>query len=222
MPVYMLSDHPAFPPPDHAEPSGLLAVGGDLSVERLRNAYEQGIFPWYSEDDPILWFSPDPRMVLFPEHLHVSGSLARVVAAGRFRVTSDEDFAGVILGCQEACRPGQDGTWITDEIRDAYLCLHECGDAHSVEVWQEDALVGGLYGVRIGNCYSGESMFSRVPNASKVGFVHLVRKLQDEGVVLIDCQVHTDHLARFGAELIPRDEFLAIWCEGCRAVSSRA
>ncbi|MBL7114808.1 MAG: leucyl/phenylalanyl-tRNA--protein transferase [Kiritimatiellae bacterium] len=220
MPVYMLSDTPVFPPPEQAEPSGLLAVGGDLSLERLHAAYTQGIFPWYSEDDPILWFSPDPRMILWPDKLHVPTSLVRVLASKRFHVTFDKDFAGVIRACQEANRPGQDGTWITDEMREAYTCLHECGHAHSVEVWQEDKLVGGLYGVRTGRCYSGESMFTRVPDASKVGFVHLVRKLQDEGVVLIDCQVHTDHLARFGAELIPRDEFLAIWCEGCQAVSS--
>ncbi len=206
--VYALSADLIFPPMDRATPEGLVAVGGDLSIERLLLAYRSGLFPWYSEGEPILWFSPDPRMVLFPEKLRVSKSLARTIASDRFRVTVDHDFEAVITRCKTVPRPGQDGTWITEDMRAAYLDLHQAGHAHSVEVWQGETLTGGLYGIRIGDGYFGESMFSCMRDASKVGFVHLVRYLQADGVRFIDCQMCTDHLARFGAEPIPRETFL--------------
>jgi len=210
MPIAFLSNELTFPPPDQAEPDGLLAIGGDLSVERLRVAYRSGIFPWYSDGQPILWFSPDPRMVLFPPKLHVSRSLARVLASDRFRITCDHDFEEVITQCKEVRRPGQEGTWVTDAMKQAYLRLHRAGFAHSVEVWQGDRLVGGLYGVTTGTCFSGESMFAKVSDASKVGFVWLVNRLKEEGIQMVDCQVWTDHLARFGAELMPRQHFLSL------------
>jgi leucyl/phenylalanyl-tRNA---protein transferase len=208
--IYLLGEDLVFPPVHGATPEGLVAVGGDLSVPRLLLAYRSGLFPWYSEGSPILWFSPDPRMILFPLKLHVSDSLRRTIAAGRFTVTFDRDFPAVIRNCQEMARPGQDGTWITEDMCQAYQRLHEAGHAHSVEVWQDDELAGGLYGIRMGRCYFGESMFSAVRDASKVGFVHLVRRLIAEGVHLIDCQVHTEHLARFGAEPVPRTRFLEL------------
>lgn len=208
MPVYRLPEEVAFPPPTEAEPSGLLAVGGDLSPERLLTAYANGIFPWYSEDEPILWFSPDPRFVLRPSALRVSRSLRKRVRRGDYRVTLDTAFADVIARCQATPRPGQAGTWITPEMRDAYIALHELGFAHSVEAWRGEELVGGLYGVGLGGLFSGESMFAHAPDASKVAFVWLVRQLERWGVALIDCQIQTDHLERFGAEDLDRDAFL--------------
>ncbi len=203
-------DHP-FPDPNLAEsePDGLLAVGGDLHPRRLIRAYRQGIFPWYNPGQPILWWSPDPRMVLFPERLHVSRSLRKVIRQGRFQISFDQDFAGVIRRCA-APRPGQSGTWITPEMERAYLRLHELGAAHSVEAWQNGELVGGLYGVAQGRVFFGESMFSFASNASKVAFATLVQCLETLGWALIDCQVHTAHLASLGAELIPRARFLEV------------
>ena len=200
----------SFPPIHTAGPEGLLAFGGDLSVERLVLAYRSGIFPWYNEGEPILWFSPDPRLVLFPDDFKVSNSLSRVIASGRFAVTWDEAFQLVLSHCKDIERPGQEGTWITDEMKEAYTALHKAGHAHSVEVWHDKELVGGLYGVTVGKCFCGESMFARVSNASKVGFVWLVEKLKADGCEMIDCQIATDHLKRFGAVEIARECFLRI------------
>jgi leucyl/phenylalanyl-tRNA--protein transferase len=199
-----------FPAVEHAlrEPDGLLALGGDLCSERLLLAYRSGIFPWFGPDQPILWWSPDPRLVLFPEQLHISRSLARTLRRDRFKVTLDRDFDAVIAQCA-APRRGQAGTWITDEMRAAYLRLHQEGHAHSVECWLDGELVGGLYGVAIGRIFFGESMFTLLPDASKVAFVRLVEQLRDWGYPLIDCQVHTRHLASLGACAIGRDEFIA-------------
>lgn len=197
-----------FPPLSKAmrEPNGLLAAGGDLSPERLIQAYRHGCFPWFEEGQPILWWSPDPRTVLLPAEVHVSRSLRKVLRQGRFRVTFDHDFAAVIAECAGP-RNYTDGTWITDAMQRAYLALHEQGHAHSVEVWDGDALVGGLYGLAMGRLFFGESMFSRADNASKVGFVTLVEHLQQAGFVLIDCQMPTDHLHSLGARSIPREVF---------------
>ncbi len=208
MPIYRLSRALLFPPVTEAEPDGLLAVGGDLRPERLLLAYRSGIFPWYSADDPVLWWSPDPRYVLFPAELKVSASLRRVMRNGPFTVTMDREFAAVMHACGLVPRKGQDGTWITPAMEKAYGRLHAAGHAHSVEVWREGRLVGGLYGVQLGHVYFGESMFTLEPNASKVGFVHLMEHLKTTGVAMIDCQVHTQHLERFGARFIPRAEFL--------------
>ena len=208
MPVFTLSDRLSFPPPHLAIKEGLLAVGGDLSVERLLMAYRSGIFPWYSAGEPILWWSPDPRLVLYPDELRISKSLQKVIKRKSFDITYDLDFESVIQGCAEAKRAYGEGTWITDEMKAAYCELHHHGHAHSVEAWQEDKLVGGLYGVSIGRAFFGESMFSRVSNASKVAFVSLVAKLRQNNVSLIDCQVRTDHLIRFGAREVPRKVFL--------------
>ncbi len=209
-PYWIDPDNPDiyFPDVEHAlqEPDGLLAVGGDLQPRRLLYAYRNGIFPWFGPDQPILWWSPDPRLVLFPEQLHVSHSLAKTLRQHRFDVTFDQAFAEVIRACA-APRPGQAGTWITAEMQSAYLEMHRLGHAHSVECWQQDRLVGGLYGLAMGHVFFGESMFMRVSDASKVGFVTLVRQLQRWGYRLVDCQVHTGHLQRLGAQMIPRREF---------------
>jgi leucyl/phenylalanyl-tRNA--protein transferase len=191
-----------------AEPEGLLAIGGDLSVPRLLAAYRSGIFPWYEEGSPILWWSPDPRFVLFPADFHVSDSLRRVVRAGRFRVSFDTEFRRVMEACGQTPRRHEAGTWITAEMVRAYVALHEAGHAHSVEVWQGEELAGGLYGVSVGACFCGESMFTRISNASKVGLVHLVERLNRQGCAMIDCQMETEHLRRFGAVAISRDEYL--------------
>ena len=208
MPVFRLSEELVFPDPHLAEPDGLLAVGGDLSPERLWLAYHHGIFPWFEEENPILWWSPDPRMVLWPDRLRISKSMRQVLRQDRFRVTFDQDFAGVIRQCRTLPRRGQESTWITPEMIAAYTVLHELGLVHSVEVWADQALVGGLYGLAAGNCFCGESMFARESNASKVGFIHLVRWLKQHGFQLIDCQTPTPHLASLGGETWPRREFL--------------
>jgi len=209
VPVFRLDDRLVFPPPHLADASGLLAVGGDLKPERLLLAYSQGIFPWYQRGQPILWHSPDPRMVLVADRLRVPRSLAKAARKAPFRLTLDTAFRPVIDGCASARRPGQRGTWITPAMRNAYTDLHRRGVAHSVEAWEGDTLAGGLYGVCLGAAFFGESMFARVPDASKVAFVALVRQLARWGITLVDCQVHTDHLSRFGAEDWPRLEFLA-------------
>ncbi len=217
MPVYLLGPDIVFPPVEKAE-HGLLAVGGDLSCERLLHAYSSGIFPWYSEGEPILWHSPDPRFVLTHETFRVPKSLARVIRSGRYRVTMDTAFEHVVEACASTPRGGQQGTWITEDMKTAYTELHRNGFAHSVEAWRpgkpgkpaKDAeLVGGLYGVSIGTAYFGESMFSRASDASKVAFVALVRQLVAWDITLIDCQIETDHLARFGATSWPRERYLA-------------
>ena len=208
MPVFTLSKRLSFPPPHLAIKEGLLAVGGDLSVDRLLLAYRSGIFPWYAKGEPILWWSPDPRLVLYPDELGVSKSLKKILKRNLFHITFNQDFEAVISGCAEAKRSYGDGTWITDEMKSAYIDLHKAGYAHSVEAWQDGRLVGGLYGVAIGRVFFGESMFSRVSNASKVAFVTFVENLRRLKFILIDCQVRTDHLMRFGAREIPRKVFL--------------
>jgi leucyl/phenylalanyl-tRNA--protein transferase len=206
--VYRLGKTLAFPPPEEAEPSGLLAVGGDLASDRLLLAYAMGIFPWYTDDTPILWFSPDPRGVLTPGSLVVHRSLARRVRSASFVVTLDRAFGDVVRGCASAPRDGQQGTWITEDMIAAYERLHALGFAHSVETWMDGELVGGLYGVSLGTAFFGESMFSRERDASKVALVHLVRQLDRWRFGLIDCQVRNDHLASLGAEQWPRQRFL--------------
>ena len=208
MPVFRLSSNLTFPPPHLAIAEGLLAVGGDLSVERLVLAYSQGIFPWYAEDDPILWWSPDPRLVLYPVELHVSRSLRKVLRQQAFAVTLDQAFSRVIRACAGNRGPDHPGTWIVPEMMAAYEDLHAAGLAHSVEVWQGDMLAGGLYGVSLGGVFFGESMFTRVNNASKVALVRLVAGLRQAGFRLIDCQVTTAHLMRLGAREISRTRFM--------------
>src|SRR6185503_3183216 len=206
--IPFLSSHDPFPPVGSAlrAPNGLLAAGGDLSPARLLAAYSEGIFPWFGEDDPILWWSPDPRMVLYAREVHVSRSLNKVIRANRFRVTLDAAFPAVVRACAEA-RRDHEGTWITPAMEGAYVRLAELGHAHSVEVWQGDALVGGLYGVAVGKMFFGESMFTRVSDASKVALVRLARQLEAWGMPMIDCQMSTQHLASLGARDIPRTDF---------------
>lgn len=218
MPVFLLDPSSVeFPDPALADPSGLLAVGGDLRPERLLEAYAHGIFPWYSEGQPILWHCPNPRFALEPSGLHVPRSLAKTLRKNLFEVRYDTAFEQVIDACARARRPGQFGTWITEEMHDAYVELHRLGYAHSVESWMEGTLVGGLYGVSLGGCFFGESMFADVSEASKVAFVHLVRRLQGWGFTLIDAQQETEHLARFGAQPWPRERFLAALHEALKA-----
>jgi leucyl/phenylalanyl-tRNA--protein transferase len=207
--VYWLAENSiAFPPPHLANEDGILAIGGDLSSQRLLSAYQQGIFPWFSEEDPILWWTPDPRFVLYPADLKVSKSMRPYFNQQKFTWTTDQEFRAVIQNCQEMYRPGQGGTWITEEMLEAYCELHELGFAHSVEVWEADQLVAGLYGIALGKVFFGESMFSQVSNASKFGFIALVQQLQLWGYTLIDCQQETQHLASLGAKCIPRTTFL--------------
>jgi leucyl/phenylalanyl-tRNA--protein transferase len=202
---------PRFPPVDLASPEGLLAVGGDLRSERLLAAYRHGIFPWYSDGQPILWWSPDPRAVFFPDRVHVSRSLRKTLRSGRFTVSMDTRFREVILACVDSgLRRGQTGTWITKEMQQAYIDLHEQGYAHSVEVWQDGALVGGLYGISLGKAFFGESMFHRRTDASKVALVALARQLQAWGFLVIDAQVSSDHVLRMGAVEIRRKEFMRL------------
>ena len=208
MPVFTLSRRLSFPPPHLAIKEGLLAVGGDLSVERLLLAYRSGIFPWYSQGEPILWWSPDPRLVLYPNELRISKSLRKVIKRKTFQITFDQAFDSVIDACAGVKRSYGEGTWITDEMKAAYCELHRQGHAHSVEAWQDGKLVGGLYGVSIGRAFFGESMFSLISNASKVAFATFVENLQQLNFKLIDCQVKTDHLIRFGAREVPRKVFL--------------
>ncbi len=198
----------SFPPVENAlsEPNGLLAVGGDLSPQRLLEAYSRGIFPWFNEDDPILWWSPDPRMVLFPNELKISRSLRKTLKKDHYQIRTDCSFTQVMHACA-APRKGQAGTWIHPQMVAAYTILHEMGLAHSIEIWMDGVLVGGLYGVSLGKVFFGESMFSLVPDASKIAFVHLVKQLQCWEYGLIDCQVKTGHLASLGAREISRVEF---------------
>jgi len=209
MPVYQLPEKLIFPPPEQAAPEGLLAVGGDLSPQRLLLAYTMGIFPWYSDEDPILWWSPDPRLILEPANLKVSKSLKRALNKKPFSITMDQAFETVIKKCAKAKRK-DDGTWIVKEMIAAYIELHHKGFAHSVEAWEGEKLVGGLYGVSIGNAFFGESMFSETANASKIALVYLVSLLNNWGFSCIDCQVKTEHLVSMGAREIPRHQFLKI------------
>jgi leucyl/phenylalanyl-tRNA--protein transferase len=215
MPLFVLDKELRFPPAYLAEPDGLLAMGGDLSPERLLLAYRQGIFPWY-DGDYILWWSPDPRFVLFPEELKISKSIRPLLNRNEFDFTINKAFKEVIQQCRKITRPGQEGTWISDEMEKAYIKLHELGHAHSAEAWKNGELVGGLYGIKMGHVFFGESMFSKQSLASRYAFVKYIQQLKQEGIHLIDCQVYTPYLESMGARMIPGEEFrklLALSCE---------
>jgi leucyl/phenylalanyl-tRNA---protein transferase len=209
MSLISLNESIQFPPVETADPDGLLAVGGDLSRERLVYAYRHGIFPWY-ENKYILWWCPDPRFVLFPGELKISSSMKQLLKKNSFEFSMNRDFDAVINQCKTVSRRGQEGTWITDEMRNAFNDLHKAGIAHSAEVWINGELAGGLYGIRMGKIFFGESMFSRYSNASKFAFIRYVEHLKSEGVLLIDCQVYTSHLESLGARMIPRNQFLEL------------
>ena len=213
--MYFLTKELYFPPVDEASYEGVLAIGGDLSIERLLLAYQNGIFPWFNDDEPILWWSPSERMVVVPQLYKVSKSTRNLINQNKFKVTFNQNFAEVIRNCQQIERTGQEGTWITEDIITSYTKLHEMGIAKSVEVWQKDSqssweLVGGLYGVDLGHVFCGESMFSKVSNASKIAFVWLVNYLKENNYLLLDCQVHNDHLEKLGAFEISRDTFMRV------------
>ncbi len=210
--IYLSSENIFFPDVSFARHDGLLAVGGDLSTERLLEAYRNGIFPWYDDNQPILWWSPDPRMVMFPKKLKVSKSLRKIINSKQFEVTFNESFSEVIRHCAAVKRKDQGGTWITDDMIEAYQTLHDMGVAKSVEVWSQGNLVGGLYGIDLADerIFCGESMFSLESNASKVALYHLVQKLLGKEYRLIDCQMYTPHLQSLGAEEMPRNEFISI------------
>lgn len=208
--MYFLTDELVFPPVENANVEGLLAVGGDLSPERLLLAYQNGIFPWFDNDSIILWWSPDPRMVLFPNEIKVSKSMKKVIRNKQFRLTKNTCFEKVLEYCSSVPREGQDGTWITEAMKTAYIKLHKNGIAQSYEVWEKDKLVGGLYGVDLGHVFCGESMFSLASNASKFAFIKLAEELFLKEYKVIDCQLHTDHLASMGAKEIARKDFMAI------------
>jgi leucyl/phenylalanyl-tRNA---protein transferase len=207
MPLFVLDGSLSFPPVELAEPDGLLAIGGDLSLARLQAAYTQGIFPWYDEA-PILWWCPDPRFVLFPQELRISKSMKQVLQNNIFQFTVNQAFEQVIEQCEQTKRAGQDGTWITSDMKSAYIELHRQGLAHSAEAWYNGQLAGGLYGVKLRNVFCGESMFSHQSNASKYAFIRYTQLLQQQGIALIDCQVHTPHLESLGARMIPRADFM--------------
>ncbi len=210
IPVPILSKSLVFPPATQATSEGLVAVGGDLGTDRLMLAYRSGIFPWFNDDSLILWWSPDPRMVLFPNKLKISRSMKQLLGRGRFKVTRNRDFTGVISQCARTRRKGQAGTWITEHMIQAYEELHKLGYAVSYEVWEGGRLAGGLYGIDLGHVFCGESMFSHSSNASKVAFIHMAREMEEKGYRCIDCQVYSDHLASLGAEEIPREDFLEL------------
>lgn len=212
MPIFQLTKELIFPHPRLAEVDGLLAFGGDLTPERLILAYRSGIFPWYSEEDPLLWWSPDPRFILLPQKVKVSRSMKKVLWKKTFKLTFDTSFRRVMALCAELRQ--EDGTWITPEMIDAYYKLHELGIAHSVEAWHEDELVGGLYGISLGKCFFGESMFSTMSNASKAALITLAEVLRNENYLFIDCQVYTQHLESMGAELISRSDYLSLLEKG--------
>lgn len=214
MPVFLLDDSNNFPPVALAEEDGLLAVGGDLRTDRLLHAYRKGIFPWY-DAEPICWWCPDPRFVLYPNELKVSKSMRPLLNGSKFRFTVNRAFRLVMEQCRQARRTGQDGTWINDGIIDAYSALFDQGFGYSAETWMDGQLVGGLYGIRLGNVFFGESMFSLQSNASKFAFIHWVNRLNQEGVKLIDCQVYTEHLESMGARMIPRTDFIQQLNENC-------
>lgn len=216
MPVYLLDEDIRFPDPGLANKDGLLAIGGDLSPERLLQAYSHGIFPWYSDDSPILWWSPDPRAVLFPENFKVSKSFRQIINAKKFSITFDNEFSNVMRHCAFIPREGQEGTWITDEMIDAYHVMHELGYAHSVEAYASGKLVGGLYGISIGKVFFGESMFHTMSDASKIALYYLVGRLKFNGFRLIDVQQKTRHLTSLGATMISRGEFMKILSESLR------
>ena len=205
--MYLLGSEYSFPPIELASKEGVLAIGGDLHPDRLLAAYHKGIFPWYNEGEPVVWYSPDPRMVLFPNKVKVSKSMRKILREGAFKVTFNQNFEQVIRHCKTVQRKEQDGTWITDELEKSMIILHKKNIAKSVEVWQNDILVGGLYGLDLGNLFCGESMFSLVSNASKTAYISLAQKLEKENYPIIDCQVYNEHLASLGAEEISREHF---------------
>jgi len=208
--MVLLGKELVFPPVEMASTEGILAFGGDLQPQRLMLAYQSGIFPWYNEGEPIIWYSPDMRMVLFPEELYISKSMRRLMAKNEFILTWNKAFEQVIDQCQKSPRKDQLGTWITEEMKQAYIKLHKLGFAKSIEVWHEDKLIGGLYGIDLGHVFCGESMFSKVSNTSKLAFIHLVQELQKKDYKLIDCQVYNEHLESLGAREIPRGEFMGL------------
>ncbi|NHN27961.1 leucyl/phenylalanyl-tRNA--protein transferase [Flavobacterium jejuense] len=208
--MYFLTKDLYFPPVEEASPEGILAIGGDLSTERLLLAYKSGIFPWFEDDEPIMWWSPEERMVLFFEDLKISKSMRNVLNQKKFKVTFNTAFRAVISNCKKIKRKDQPGTWITNEMVEAYCKLHEIGVAKSIEVWQEDELVGGLYGIDLGHIFCGESMFSKVSNASKVAFIHLAKHLEQNNYRVLDCQVYNEHLASLGCVEIDRDDFMMV------------
>ena len=208
--MFLLTDELIFPPAEMADEDGLLAIGGNLSTDRLLLAYKNGIFPWYNEDEPICWWCPNPRFVLFPKEIRISKSMQTVLNNGSFRFTINKAFDKVIAGCKTITRKEQEGTWIQQEVIEAYAKLHQLGFAISAEAWQQGELVGGLYGVLLGNIFFGESMFSKKSNASKFAFINLVKHLQKQNVKLIDCQIHTTHLESLGARMIDRKLFTEI------------
>jgi len=210
MPIFLLDNEPGFPDPELSTPDGLLAVGGDLCAERLLEAYSSGIFPWYSDESPILWWSPNPRMVLFPDKFKISKSLKQIINSDKFEVRFDTCFEDVIRNCADVPRKEQDGTWITDEMIEAYIEVHKAGYAHSVETFSNGKLVGGLYGISIGKAFFGESMYHSESNASKIALAALVNKAIDYGFIFIDAQQKTSHMKNMGAELIPRKKFLEL------------
>jgi leucyl/phenylalanyl-tRNA--protein transferase len=207
LPIFVIEDENTFPPVHLAEPDGLLAIGGDLSPQRLLEAYKKGIFPWY-EGEYILWWSPDPRCILYPTELKISHSMKQMLRKQVFRFSVDEAFEKVIHECRTTKRKDQHGTWITTPVEKAYNKMHQLGYAHSAEAWKGDELAGGLYGIRIGKVFFGESMFSKISNASKFAFINLVQQLKEDGIELIDCQVYTPHLESMGAKMISREEFI--------------
>jgi len=207
MPYLLDEKELVFPHPSLADEDGLLAVGGDLQIDRLMLAYENGIFPWYNEESPILWYAPLERFVLFPKKLKVSKSLRQILKSNRFKITLDESFEQVILNCANMPRKDQDGTWIVADMQNAYTQLHQAGYAHSIEVWMEGELIGGLYGVQVGKVFCGESMFSKVSNASKVALVYLATNFDFS---LIDCQIPSEHLRKMGAQIITQKDYLTI------------
>lgn len=213
MAVYELSDEIVFPNPELSEEDGLLAFGGDLSIDRLLLAYSNGIFPWYNEGEPIMWWCPRPRFILKPDEIKISKSMKKIIRKGKFKVTINNDFQGVISSCK-AMRENNEGTWITDEMKEAYINLFNNGFAVSVETYLNDELVGGLYGVVIGRCYFGESMFSKVSNASKIALITLAQILKEENFEFIDCQVYTGHLESMGAKMVEWDEFKSMMHRG--------
>ncbi len=220
MPIFQLNSEIAFPPVELTSEIGILAIGGDLSPERLLLGYQNGIFPWYSEGEPILWWSPDPRFVLFPDELRISRSMRKVLLKNLFSFTFDRDFRRVMFECSRP-RKDQPGTWITPEMLDAYCALHEMGYAHSIEVWQDNELAGGLYGVSLGRCFFAESMFTRIDNASKAALIIITEKLRDKGCMIIDCQVYTRHVETFGARDIPRSQFREVLSHALRFETCR-
>ena len=213
MPIYQLTDEIIFPKPELAEEDGLLAIGGDLRWERLLLAYCNGIFPWYSEDEPILWWCPKPRFIIKPNEVKISKSMKRVFNKGEFKVTFNNDFEGVISKCKEL-RENKEGTWITDDMKQAYIDLFNKGFASSVEVYKKDKLVGGLYGVKIGRCFFGESMFSTETNASKVALISICKRLEKENYLFLDCQMHTNHLESMGGKFVSWEEFKEMLQQG--------